>query len=303
MHGSNLIAGDIRIAVGIATSGRRDMLAKALEILSRQTCLPDAVVICPISSKDVDHEVLSQFPAPTQVVVGPVGLPAQRNRLIAAAADADVIVFFDDDFFAERNYLAVLKSIFLANPDVVGVTGDLIVDGAPGPGLSMREGVEILEAYAHLQREPDLVNCYGTYGCNMAFRMDVIKRNSVRFDENLPLYGWQEDIDFSRRMVRYGRVVRSTNLRGVHLGVKSGKTSGVRLGYSQVANLVYLYRKGSVPRDQAMTMMRRNLLANFLRTFHPEPWVDRKGRLKGNVMALVDWCTGRISPLRILQLK
>jgi GT2 family glycosyltransferase len=303
MQGSDLIAGDVRIAVGIATSGRREVLTVALEILGRQTCLPDTIVICPISDSDVDREVLSRCPASTQVIVGPVGLPAQRNRLLAAAADSDIIVFFDDDFFVERNYLAILKSIFLANPEVVGATGDLIADGALGPGLSVKQGVEILEAYTHVQREPDLVNCYGTYGCNMAFRMDVIKRNSISFDENLPLYGWQEDIDFSRRMARYGRVVRSMNLRGVHLGVKSGKTSGVRLGYSQIANLVYLYRKGSVPRDQALTMMRRNFLANLLRAFHPEPWVDRKGRLKGNAMALVDWCTGRLSPLRILQFK
>ncbi len=224
-------------------------------------------------------------------------------QILIAAADADIIVFFDDDFFVERNYLTILKNIFIANPDVVGLTGDLIVDGALGPGLSVKQGLDILEIQGPEPSDTDLVDCYGTYGCNMAFRLDVIRRNSIGFDENLPLYGWQEDIDFSRRLAQYGRVMRSMNLRGVHLGVKSGKNSGVRLGYSQIANLVYLSRKGSIPRDQAMMMMRRNLLANFLRTFHPEPWIDRKGRLKGNFMALLDWCTGRLSPLRILQFK
>jgi len=38
------------------------------------------------------------------------------------------------------------------------------------------------------------------------------------------------------------------------------------------------------------------------RSFHPEPWIDRKGRLKGNLLALVDMAIGRISPHRILQL-
>jgi hypothetical protein len=43
-------------------------------------------------------------------------------------------------------------------------------------------------------------------------------------------------------------------------------------------------------------------LANLARSLYPEPWVDRKGRLKGNAMALMDLVIGRISPRRILQL-
>ena len=303
MRDSDLISKKVRVAVGIATSGRREVLAKAIEILSRQTCLPDLLVICPITTDDVDYEALRRFPAPSRVVAGPIGLPAQRNELLRAAAESDVIAFFDDDFFAEANYLEILKSIFVANPDVVGITGDLIVDGALGPGLSMSEGVEILESQKRWQGDVNLVDCYGTYGCNMAFKVGVVRSNSISFDEKLPLYGWQEDIDFSRRLARYGRVVRSKELRGVHLGVKSGRTSGVRLGYSQIANLVYLTHKGSVPRNQAVTMIWRNMAANLLRAFYPEPWIDRKGRLKGNMIALIDWSIGRLSPLRILQLK
>jgi len=293
---------DVRLAVAIATSGRRDVLTKTIEILGHQTFLPEMLVICPTKAEDVDEEALNRFPARTLVVMGPVGLPAQRNQLLLAAADTDVIVFFDDDFFAERNYLEDLKQIFLAHPDVVGVTGDLIVDGAPGPGLSIQQGIDILEGHERTAGDENLVECYGAYGCNMAFRIDAIKRNAITFDEHLPLYGWQEDIDFSRRLACNGRMMRSMKLRGVHLGIKSGRTSGVRLGYSQVANLVYLARKGSIPRRQAMQMIRRNMVSNLFRVCRPEPWIDRRGRLKGNIIALIDWSKGRLSPLRILQL-
>jgi hypothetical protein len=47
----------------------------------------------------------------------------------------------------------------------------------------------------------------------------------------------------SRRLAVFGTVVRITSARGVHLGAKLGRGSGVRLGYSQVANPLYVAHK------------------------------------------------------------
>ena len=52
----------------------------------------------------------------------------------------------------------------------------------------------------------------------------------------------------------------------------------------------------------AKMLMWRNLAANLVRSFYPEPWIDRKGRLKGNMIALADAVSSRLSPSRILQL-
>jgi hypothetical protein len=52
----------------------------------------------------------------------------------------------------------------------------------------------------------------------------------------------------------------------------------------------------------AAPLIWRNVLANLGKSLRPEPWIDRKGRLKGNCMALRDLVTGRISPQRILEL-
>jgi len=54
------------IAVGIATTGRRDVLAKTIDVLARQTRLPDLLVICPVISDDVDAASLARFPAKTR---------------------------------------------------------------------------------------------------------------------------------------------------------------------------------------------------------------------------------------------
>ncbi|AZO77314.1 hypothetical protein B5U98_17255 [Bosea sp. Tri-39] len=46
----------------------------------------------------------------------------------------------------------------------------------------------------------------------------------------------------------------STALRGVHRAVKRGRTSGLRVGYSQIANTVYLARKGTMRRLRALRL-------------------------------------------------
>jgi hypothetical protein len=84
----------LRMAVAIATTGRREVLAKTIEILAHQTCLPASLIICPVKDSDVDVESLKRFPAPTRIVTGAMGLAAQRNLLLSAAADADIIIFF-----------------------------------------------------------------------------------------------------------------------------------------------------------------------------------------------------------------
>jgi GT2 family glycosyltransferase len=293
----------LNIAVGIATTKRREVLTQTIAILAAQTRLPDRVVICPVTNEDVDQQSLRNFPAPAVVVNGPIGLPAQRNKILAGVADADVIIFFDDDYFADKHYIENLEKIFLARPDVIGATGFLLADGALGPGLAVEQGLNILRSAPNSSRSLDeLIDWDSTYGCNMSFRMEPIRKHDILFDENLPLYGWQEDIDFSRRVGRYGRIVLSGMLSGVHLGIKVGRTSGVRFGYSQIANPVYLIRKGSMPRLFANKIMWRNIAANLVRSFWPEPWIDRKGRLKGNLLAVIDIIRGRISPGRILEL-
>jgi hypothetical protein len=124
----------------------------------------------------------------------------------------------------------------------------------------------------------------------------------ARFDENLPLYGWLEDLDYSSRFRTVGRVVKTNLCVGVHLGVKTGRTPGVRLGYSQIANPLYLAAKGTMERRDAVIMAVKNVMANSVRSLRPEPLVDRRGRLKGNLFAVADLVLGRLHPARILSL-
>lgn len=291
----------LRIAVGIATAGRRDVVRQTIGLLRDQTRLPDLLVACPLAADKITDSDFPDLPFPVVVTSGPIGLCAQRNAILAKAADCDLIVFFDDDFLAEPHYLEQLEKIFQAETNVVAATGKLLADDVTGPGLTVEQGLNILRSDVS-KGSGVLEPVPGLYGCNMAIRMQYIRDNKLEFDENLPLYGWQEDIDFSLQVAHFGRLVKSDLLMGVHLGVKAGRTSGVRLGYSQIANPVYLSKKGTMSWQHARKLISRNIAANLARSIYPEPWIDRHGRLKGNLLALMDLLRGKASPARILQL-
>ena len=71
-----------------------------------------------------------------------------------------------------------------------------------------------------------MVDLEGLYGCNMVFRAEAIGQE--RFDEQLPLYAWQEDIDFTARVGRARRMVKTDAFQGVHQGVKGARLPGTR---------------------------------------------------------------------------
>ncbi|HYP85728.1 glycosyltransferase [Variovorax sp.] len=304
IHHSGLTAGypsmQLKIAVAIATAGRRDVLADTIRFLARQTRQADELLICPARPEDLDPACLEGFPCPTRVVSGPIGLPAQRNALIDAT-QADLVVFFDDDFLPADDFLEEAERLFLGRPEVLVATGQVLADGILGPGLAYEQGVELLANAGRGSQPPSLTPTYNAYGCNMAIRMAPVRQHKYRFDERLPLYAWLEDVDFCRQLAPHGRIVKYTSLRGVHLGTKSGRSPGKRLGYSQVANRIYIMRKGHMSAWQALDGNLRNVTANLLRSLRPEPWVDRRGRLAGNMLALWDWARGRVDPERILR--
>ncbi|CAN5915287.1 glycosyltransferase [soil metagenome] len=291
----------LTIAIAIATAGRRDVVAETIGLLAGQTRLADELLICPARDEDFDVACLQSYPGRAQVFRGLVGSSPQRNMLLDAA-DADVVIFFDDDFLPAQDYVAEVEKFFAANPKVVVSTGKLLADGAIGPGLVHAEGLRLLKE-AEARSEPLLVtSTYNGYGCNLAVRLKTVREHGVRFDERLPLYAWLEDVDFSRQLAAHGDIVQVARLRGVHLGTKrSGRSPGTRLGYSQVANPLYLARKGTMGWRLALKHLGKNMIANSLHSVSPEPWVDRRGRLLGNIRAIKDLIRGKMSPERALQ--
>jgi len=293
----------MRLAVIIPTFGRKALLHRVLTFLEGQTRLPDEVIVTAPDDTHVEQRNAAAFPL--SWVFGGKGLCSQRNKALEQALSrSDVITFFDDDFLPAADYLATVARGFLDHPDWAVVRGDAVVDGANSAGLTFADGLAALRG-AERRRAlnpvaPHVSEQTGGYGCNMSIRTSVV--GDVRFDERLPLYGWQEDIDFTAQLKSRGKVVGLNTLYGVHLGVKSGRVSGVRLGYSQLVNPVYLVRKGTLPSRFAFNLVWRNIAANVVKSFWPEPYIDRRGRLKGNALAAFHLARGKIEPEHILKL-
>jgi GT2 family glycosyltransferase len=294
-----------RIGIGIATSGRAAVLRQVLADIALQTRLPDRVIVCQGIGAGVAEDLGTVVCAGQEIISAPLGLPSQRNAILDATADLDVLLFIDDDFLMESRYLEAVIAALRLNASLVATTGTLIHDDVKGPGLSVEAGRTLIardnegaDTRVNLAWRP----APHAYGCNMALRMSTVRAHGLRFDERLPLYAWSEDMDFTHRIARHGTIGKLDGARGVHLGVKQGRSSGLRLGYSQVANPIYLLQKGSYSAGRAGRSVCRNLAANLTRALWSEPYIDRRGRLAGNVLAFADWCIGRMRPERILDL-
>lgn len=304
----------MRIAVIVCSVGRPDCLSELMPLLAAQSRPADRLLVVVTDPADLGPNLAGPGGAgdAAEVLIAPRGLPRQRNAgLDALGGDCDAVLFLDDDFVPSRHALRGLEAALEAMPDVAGMTGLLIADGIGGAGLDHARATAMVDAWDARNApapegrplralRPDMS---GLYGCNMAFRMSAV--GAIRFDERLPLYAWQEDIDFAARVRRRsgGQLILTDAFAGVHRGAKSGReTAGRRLGYSQLANPWYLWNKGTMSARFAGRLALRNFAANHLRAARPEPWVDRAARARGNWLALWDILRGRSDPGRILDL-
>jgi len=292
----------MRIAVAIATRGRGDMLVHLLNRLKLQTRAPDIICVSAVEESDVTA-ARAATGLSLRIVFGPAGLTTQRNTAVRSlTGNADAIAFFDDDFLPARSWLERAEEILSQHPLVVGLNGHILADGADSAGVTIAAAERLLDAQ---DTADDGADCEAEltaslYGCNMAFRATVFRQ--LAFDERLPLYGWLEDHDFSCRARAFGPLVSSAALRGVHLGLKSGKTSGVKFGVSQVINPIYLWRNGAISGRDAAWLLLSPLAKNLSRSFNPEPYIDRRGRLRGNLLGLGYLLTGRADPMIVARL-
>ncbi|GFM27438.1 glycosyltransferase family 2 protein [Novosphingobium sp. PY1] len=289
----------LRIHVIIATYGRPDSVRKLLKHLENQTRPADGIVV--IGTCPADIAGLDNVSANTRVIVGPRGTCCQRNSGIEMIKDeADVVIFFDDDFVPANDYLAATEALMVADPEIAGLTGMLVDDGVSHEPIPFDVAVRRLEIDGERPPQTEHLPRQALYGCNMAMRLAVL--GDLRFDENLPLYGWLEDVDLTYQLGKRGKLISGPEITGIHLGDRGGRQPGKRLGYSQVANVIYLYRKGTMQPDIGWRQLLKNISANLVHSISPEPHIDRRGRLAGNLLAIADFLRGKLDPRKIVSL-
>jgi len=289
---------DLEVAVVLASAGRPALLEQALRYCIGQQGQPfTGVVSVPDeASLPTDRSLLDGW----HVVTGTRGLSAQRNAGMDAAPEADLVAFFDDDAVIRPDYLARAVEFFGEHPEVVGLTGRVLADGAVSGEISEEEAQRLVAASAG----PDSHEWSRTrelYGCNFVVRTSDGSR--LRFDDRLPLYSWLEDHDYARRLLRRGALAHVEDCVIVHRAAASGgRQAHTRLGYSQVMNPVYLSTKGSFPVWLTVQQVFRPVAKNVALSVRGPSASWRRERLRGNLLAARDIVSGRISPERAAKL-
>jgi hypothetical protein len=296
----------MRIAALIASTGRPGVLHDTLEGLLRQSRPPEVIMVSSIKPEDIDNR--SRALPGCRFVTGARGLTCQLNLgLDQLPLGLDLVLVCDDDIELSHRYLEMVQQLFSSTHDLVAAAGTTLLDGATSPETVTRE-----RAHAFV-REFDLnigavsgvtadecEQVDNLYGCHAVFRIPPLL--AERFDERLALYSLYFEADTCRRMAKRGRVLRTKRAGAVHLANKGGRMSGFRMGYSQVVNTHYLWRKGTVFSGEFFRMVPQAVCANALKTITGDAAVDRFGRLRGNLLGIIDVLLGRARPERVLEM-
>jgi GT2 family glycosyltransferase len=290
-----------KVSIIIASINRSDQLEQTVESVLRQSYLPGEIIV---SVPDKSHVTTATAQMPlVKVIFGPRGSCHQRNTALdSVSPDSRYVLFLDDDMELCGSYLGSIVKLMERHPEVVAVIGELMLDRRRA---SREQAVRVCQARQKALDESgdqDVEFSVRKYGetCNLAVRW--ARAHAERFDENLPLYGWMEDLDYSHRLRKYGEIVLCHNSLAVHLGWKGGRMPGKKMGYSQIVNPLYLWRKNRFPSLTTVICRHwfRHIAANVVGSVIRDRDVDRPGLLIGNMVAVKDVMLGRAHPTLIL---
>jgi glycosyltransferase involved in cell wall biosynthesis len=292
----------VRTAIVVSSLNRPQVLHETVLAIGRQTIPPTTTIV---SLCDNTSLLIETADLPLVCLVhGPRGLTKQRNTgLRALPPAAEYVLLLDDDAELAPNYLESMERLFDSRSDVVVASAGSALDGRLlGRQLTREEAIAAVRKHPSVSRtEP----AESAWGCNMFVRRSVFE--TVSFDERLPLDGWLEDYDFSVRCEQHGRSVWNLETCVAHLGVqRASGERGFLVGYSQIANSYYLWQKGVIPSFGKLlrTFWLPALRASVQGAVRGRPpWnaiFDYRGRIRGNVRALIDAASFRLTPERIL---
>ena len=108
------------------------------------------------------------------------------------------------------------------------------------PGSYSRSGLSV--PWEFIERREGLADGDWLHGCSSMWRTDCARE--VRYHEGFAGYARGEDVDFSLRMRRRGRLVMALGAYAAHLHDPSGRPNVFRLGYMKIYNDYEIQRRG-----------------------------------------------------------
>ncbi len=306
------------VAVAVCTLLRPDGLVRFLESLAGQTRPPDQIVVVDASPDTATEEALKAFAARRRtarevvyVRVGRplVGLTRQRNQALARVT-TDLVAFFDDDIVLGPRCLEEMERVHRDEGRSVGVAA-AIENERSAPSLLWRTRrilgiVSTLEPGRYVQsgmsipwgflpagtavREGDWLP-----GGATMWKTEIARR--LGFEERFEGYGQSEDLEFSLRAGREGRLLLAPAARVRHEHVAAGRPNAFRKGYMAIYNRYVVHRRNRESRGwSGFAFAYGWTLDTLLLARHaliPSRWSSTLGEIAGRVRATWDIVAGR----------
>ncbi len=254
------------VAVVVCTQQRPQSLLRFLDSLAAQDCRPDELIIVDASEDGATEDLLAQHPGVANIadrylyfrVSGSLrGITRQRNFALQWVT-TDLVVFFDDDVELMPGCLREMQQVHRdAGQAVVGVAAYMRNQAWPlsdswvwrarrwlrlvnnlQPGSYHRSGISIPWNLPSLQ---GLIEGDWLPGCAMMWKT-VIARE-VRFYEGFDGYAQGEDLEFSLRARRHGKLLVSGAAHVIHYYESSGRPDPFTKGYMSIHNRLQIHRR------------------------------------------------------------
>lgn len=310
------------LALVVCTYKRSASLRRFLESLAVQDRRPDELIIVDASPDDATEQMLKQYHGVEHLadrllyvrVSGPLkGLTRQRNFALRCVT-TDLVVFFDDDIVLLPGCLREMEKPHRSFADhVTGVGAFMQNQCCPAawpllwrvrrrlgmtanlqPGRYHRSGVST--PWIFLSQTDELVEGDWLPGCAMMWKTAVARE--VGFNEPFDGYAQGEDLDFSLRARRRGKLLVAGTARVLHLYEPSGRPDPFKWGYMAIYNKYQIHRR-ALPdrtwRDMAWFTYAWTvdtlLLARHLAW--PSMWAPIVKQIAGRLRAVHDILRGR----------
>jgi GT2 family glycosyltransferase len=215
------------VAIIIPTRNRHEYLKRCLSLLIPYAgaCPECSIVVSDDGDAPETRQQLVGELASVQVVQGPRRGPSANRNCGAAHANAELLVFVDDDCIPDQNLIAVYRDAALENPGIGVFEGRISAVGEPS---SYADVAPINETGGKL------------WSCNFAIRRELFVKIDG-FDDRYP-FPAMEDIDLYWRVKKHSQVLFLPDARVWH-------AFEMRLGWKIVRHhalslLLYLHIHG-----------------------------------------------------------
>jgi len=239
----------MRVSVIISSVDRPDRLARLLDNISRQSTIPDEVIVIEAGVRPLDEAIV-----PHSLYGRVVAFHAPRESLAASrergrrAAQGATLIFFDDDLIVPDRYIEFALRHLEQNPKVMAVGGiyrDPVtlrsrpwsiaigrVLGIFGNGSCNRILVSGWADYVRGEHADQMTEAEWLFGCNWVIRASAFDHQHVRIETRLAAWSFLEDVIIGSRITQaYGVCMRLLpELSVIHdAGSSAGRISAVTL--------------------------------------------------------------------------